>query len=47
MGGGGGDWGGWGGKILIKKINKKYLLIFCAHAPYKILSSWLKWFSKF
>ena len=24
-----------------------YLLIFCAHALYKISSSWLKWFSSF
>ena len=29
------------------KKNKRYSLIFCAHALYKILSSWLKWFSSF
>ena len=27
--------------------NNKYLLIFCAHALYKISNSWLKWFSSF
>ena len=30
-----------------KKKNNKYSLIFCAHALYKISSSWLKWFSSF
>ena len=27
--------------------NNRYSLIFCAHALYKISSSWLKWFSSF
>ena len=30
-----------------KNINNRYLLIFCAHALYKISGSWLKWFSSF
>ena len=43
----GGGWV-WGvGKIPTKKINNRCLLIFCAHAVYKIVSSWLKWFSSF
>ena len=28
-----------------KKKNNRYSLIVCAHALYKISSSWLKWFS--
>ena len=51
LGGGGGGGGGWGGGIPTeKKENKKsnrYSLFFCAHALYKISSSWLKWFSSF
>ena len=27
--------------------NNRYSLIFCAHALYKISSSWLRWFSSF
>ena len=30
-----------------EKKSNMYSLIFCAHALYKILSSWLKWFSSF
>ena len=30
-----------------QKKNNRYSLIFCAHALYKISSSWLKWFSSF
>ena len=30
-----------------KHKNNRYSLIFCAHALYKISSSWLKWFSSF
>ena len=54
-GGGGGLGGGWRkrGRSRIpteKKENTKNnrcSLIFCAHALYKISSSWLKWFSSF
>ena len=55
-GGGGGGGGGWGGEgdsnqtkenKKKKKKNNRYSLIFCAHALYKISSSWLKWFSSF
>ena len=51
---GGGGWGereGEEGLPTEKKKentkNNRYLLIFCAHALYKISSSWLKWFSSF
>ena len=43
---GGGGSGGVGGISNQKKKNR-YSLIFCAHALYKISSSWLKWFSSF
>ena len=39
-----------GGVVGFQPIEIKfnsYLLIFCAHALYKISSSWLKWFSSF
>ena len=39
--------GGGGREVLTKKNNNRYLLIFCAHALYKISSSWLKCFSTF
>ena len=38
--------GGEGGEKENTK-NNRYSLIFCAHALYKISSSWLKWFSSF
>ena len=41
---GGGGGGGGGGSNWKKN---RYSLIFCAHALYKISSSWLKWFSSF
>ena len=53
VGGGGGgerERGGEEGDSNRKKENTKnnrYSLIFCAHALYKISSSWLKWFSSF
>ena len=42
-------WGGEGGGegFPTKKKFNRYSLIFCAHALYKISSSWLKWFSSF
>ena len=45
----GGVGGGGGGLQPKKKTtkNNRYSLIFCAHALYKISSSWLKWFSSF
>ena len=52
-GGGGGkgrERGGGGGFHPEKKENTKnnrYSLTFCAHALYKISSSWRKWFSSF
>ena len=49
-GGGGGEGGGWRRRIPTEKNktqNNRYLLIFCAHAPYTISSSWLKRFSSF
>ena len=49
-GGGGGGERGEGDSNRKKKHTKKnnrYSLIFCAHALYKISSSWLKWFSSF
>ena len=36
-----------GGDDSDKKINNRCLLMFCAHALYKIVRSWLKWFSSF
>ena len=43
---GGGGGGRGGGRVPAQKIiYNSYLLIFCAHAQYKISSSWLKWFS--
>ena len=49
-----GEGGAWGGgeeegdfDQKTKKKNDTYSLIFCAHALYKISSSWLKWFSSF
>ena len=50
LGGGGGGGEGGGGIPTEEKENIKnngYSLIFCAHALYKISSSWLKWFSSF
>ena len=48
-GGGGGEGGRRGIPTEKKKIQKTIgiRLIFCAHALYKISSSWLKWFSSF
>ena len=48
-GGGGGVDRERGGVPTEKKNteNNRYSLIFCAHALYKISSSWLKWFSSF
>ena len=47
--GGGGEREGGGRGIPTEKKentkNNRYSLIFCAQALYKILSSWLKWFS--
>ena len=49
--GGGGGGGGFQPKKKRKKKEKKknnsYSLIFCAHALYKISSSWLQWLSSF
>ena len=47
--GGGGGGGGEGGcrSSNLDSLSNRYLLIFCAHALYKISSSWLKWFSSF
>ena len=42
-----GGGGGGGGGDSNRKKNKRYSLIFCVHALYKISSSWLKWFSSF
>ena len=39
--------GGGRGDSDPKEIDNRYLLIFCAHALYKISSSWFKWFSSF
>ena len=51
VGGGGEEEGGGRGDLGFqpkKTIKyKSYLLIFCAHALYRISSSWLKWFSSF
>ena len=47
---GGGEKGSGEGDSNQRKENTKnnrYSLIFCAHALYKISSSWLKWFSSF
>ena len=44
MGGGAGRLGKRG---VSTEENNRYSLIFCAHALYGILSSWLKWFSSF
>ena len=44
---GGGREGGGKENNNNKKKNNRYSLIFCAHALYKISSSWLKWFSSF
>ena len=44
------EWGVEEGDSYRKKENTKnnrYSLIFCAHAVYKISSSWLKWVSSF
>ena len=30
-----------------KSIGNRYSLVSCAHALYKVSSSWLKWFSSF
>ena len=42
---------GWGGgrerRGFQPEKNNRFSLIFCAHALYKISSSWLKWFSSF
>ena len=41
-------WRNWRVGSNPKKIKyNSYLLIFCAHALYKISSSWFKWFSSF
>ena len=50
-------WGGGGGGVGVEEgdsnpkkentKNNRYSLICCAHALYKISSSWLKWFSSF
>ena len=48
LGGAGGGGGGGGFQPKKRKHKKQNVLAnFCAHALYKISSSWLKWFSSF